>query len=74
MNSSARGSWNTCPPAQTPVLLHNDFYLHNVMFAADNSGKVVGVFDWEMSTLGDPMIDLGHRDRTIGASPTTRQS
>ncbi len=25
----------------------------------DNSGKVVGVFDWEMSTVGDPMIDLG---------------
>ena len=45
--------------ADSPSLLHNDFYLHNVMFAPDNSGKVVGVFDWEMSTLGDPMIDLG---------------
>jgi aminoglycoside phosphotransferase (APT) family kinase protein len=29
------------------------------MFAPDNSGQVVGVFDWEMSTLGDPMVDLG---------------
>jgi aminoglycoside phosphotransferase (APT) family kinase protein len=55
------GAWflDNLPPPQAPVLLHNDFYLHNVMFAPDNSGKVVGVFDWEMSTLGDPMVDLG---------------
>ena len=55
------GAWflEHMPAPQKPVLLHNDFYLHNVMFAPDNSGKVVGVFDWEMSTLGDPMIDLG---------------
>jgi aminoglycoside phosphotransferase (APT) family kinase protein len=55
------GEWllDNMPPPQKPVLLHNDFYLHNVMFAPDNSGRVVGVFDWEMSTLGDPMVDLG---------------
>jgi aminoglycoside phosphotransferase (APT) family kinase protein len=55
------GAWflDHIPPAQKPVLLHNDFYLHNVMFAPDNSGRIVGAFDWEMSTLGDPMIDLG---------------
>ena len=55
------GAWflENIPAAQKPVLLHNDFYLHNVMFAPDNSGRVVGVFDWEMSTLGDPMIDVG---------------
>ena len=55
------GTWflEHMPAAQKPVLLHNDFYLHNVMLAAGDTGKVVGVFDWEMSTLGDPMIDLG---------------
>jgi aminoglycoside phosphotransferase (APT) family kinase protein len=55
------GTWflEHMPAAQKPTLLHNDFYLHNVMLAAGDSGKVVGVFDWEMSTLGDPMIDLG---------------
>jgi aminoglycoside phosphotransferase (APT) family kinase protein len=55
------GAWflDHLPPAQPPVILHNDYYLHNVMFAPDNSGKVVGIFDWEMSTLGDPLIDLG---------------
>ena len=55
------GAWflENMPMPQKPVLLHNDFYLHNVMFAPDNSGAVVGAFDWEMSTLGDPLIDLG---------------
>jgi aminoglycoside phosphotransferase (APT) family kinase protein len=55
------GAWllDHLPTPQKPVLLHNDFYLHNVMFARDNSGIVVGVFDWEMATLGDPLIDLG---------------
>src|ERR1700732_3541229 len=43
------GAWflENIPPAQPPALLHNDFFLHNVMFAPDNGGKVVGVFDWE---------------------------
>ncbi len=55
------GAWflENLPAPQAPTLLHNDFFLHNVMFAPDNSGMVVGVFDWEMSTLGDPMIDVG---------------
>ncbi|MGO9264812.1 MAG: phosphotransferase family protein [Candidatus Binataceae bacterium] len=55
------GAWflDHMPAPQPPVLLHNDFYLHNVMFAPDNNGAVVGVFDWEMSTLGDPLVDLG---------------
>ncbi|MGH7916563.1 MAG: phosphotransferase family protein [Candidatus Binataceae bacterium] len=55
------GAWflENLPHSPAPVLLHNDFYLHNVMFAPDNSGVVVGVFDWEMSTLGDPLIDVG---------------
>ncbi|MGH7865326.1 MAG: phosphotransferase family protein [Candidatus Binataceae bacterium] len=55
------GAWllENMPAPQRPALLHNDFYLHNIMLGADDPGVVVGVFDWEMSTLGDPMIDLG---------------
>jgi aminoglycoside phosphotransferase (APT) family kinase protein len=47
------------PAPQPPVILHNDFYLHNVMFDADFPGRIVAVLDWEMASLGDPMIDLG---------------
>jgi aminoglycoside phosphotransferase (APT) family kinase protein len=47
------------PPPQPPVILHNDFYLHNVMFDDAFPGRIVAVLDWEMASLGDPMIDLG---------------
>ena len=55
------GAWFAAnlPPEQPPVLLHNDFFLHNVMVVADDPGRLVAVLDWEMSTLGDPMVDLG---------------
>jgi len=45
------------PPPQRAVLLHNDFKLDNTML--DATGSVVAVMDWDMSTLGDPLIDLG---------------
>jgi aminoglycoside phosphotransferase (APT) family kinase protein len=40
-------------------LVHNDYKLDNVMLAADDPGRVVAVFDWDMCTLGDPLSDLG---------------
>lgn len=47
-------------PKETAVsLVHNDYKLDNVMLAADNPGRVVAVFDWDMCTLGDPLNDLG---------------
>jgi aminoglycoside phosphotransferase (APT) family kinase protein len=45
------------PAPQRAVLLHNDFKLDNTML--DAGGAVVAVMDWDMSTLGDPLIDLG---------------
>lgn len=46
---------------QTAVfsLVHNDYKLDNVMFAAADPGRVTAVFDWDMCTLGDPLSDLG---------------
>ena len=44
------------PPAS---LVHGDFKLDNVLFAPGTPPELVGVFDWEMSTLGDPRTDLG---------------
>lgn len=45
------------PPEQGPVLVHGDFRLDNAVVRAD--GRVAAVLDWELSTLGDPMADLG---------------
>ena len=40
------------------ALLHNDFKLDNLVLAAD-LGAIVAVLDWEMATVGDPLMDLG---------------
>jgi aminoglycoside phosphotransferase (APT) family kinase protein len=45
------------PPA--PSVVHGDFKLDNVMLDPDDLGRIVAVFDWEMSALGDPLVDLG---------------
>lgn len=46
-------------PDSTPsTLVHGDYKLDNVMYAGEEP-EIVGVFDWEMSTLGDPFTDLG---------------
>ncbi len=48
------------PPAQPATIVHGDYKLDNVMW--DPSGgkpRPIALFDWEMSTLGDPLADLG---------------
>ena len=50
------------PPDVGQCLIHNDFRLDNVVLAPDaTSGEqgVVAVLDWEMATVGDPLMDLG---------------
>jgi aminoglycoside phosphotransferase (APT) family kinase protein len=47
------------PPDPPPSVVHGDFKLDNVMLDADDMGRIVAVFDWEMSALGDPLVDLG---------------
>lgn len=41
------------------TLVHNDFKLDNVMLDADDPARVVAVLDWEMCTVGDPLVDVG---------------
>ncbi len=47
------------PRSSDYSLVHNDYKLDNVMLAADDPGRLVAIFDWDMCTLGDPMSDLG---------------
>ena len=47
------------PVSGTPALVHNDFKLDNMMLAAADPGRVEAVLDWEMTTVGDPLLDLG---------------
>jgi aminoglycoside phosphotransferase (APT) family kinase protein len=41
------------------AIVHNDFKLDNVMLDEQQPSRVVAVLDWEMSTVGDPLIDVG---------------
>lgn len=47
------------PDPARPTLVHGDFKLDNVMLDAGDVGRVVAVFDWEMSAVGDPLVDVG---------------
>lgn len=51
-----------CMPAGdvATCLIHNDFRFDNVVLDPDRPCEVIGVLDWEMATLGDPLMDLGN--------------
>jgi aminoglycoside phosphotransferase (APT) family kinase protein len=47
------------PTSQRVAIVHNDLKLDNAMFDPSDPDHVVAIFDWDMATLGDPLIDLG---------------
>lgn len=47
------------PETSAGALIHNDYKLDNVVFDAEAPASLVGVLDWEMATIGDPLMDLG---------------
>jgi aminoglycoside phosphotransferase (APT) family kinase protein len=47
------------PISGPATIVHGDYRLDNVMFAND-APRVIGIFDWEMATIGDPLADVGY--------------
>jgi aminoglycoside phosphotransferase (APT) family kinase protein len=47
------------PDPNPPSVVHGDWKLDNVMIDPHDVGRLVAVFDWEMSALGDPLVDVG---------------
>jgi aminoglycoside phosphotransferase (APT) family kinase protein len=47
------------PESGAPAIVHGDYRLDNTMVSTRDAGEIVAVLDWEMSTLGDPLTDLG---------------
>ncbi len=41
------------------ALIHNDYKYDNLVLAPDDLSNIIGVLDWEMATIGDPLMDLG---------------
>jgi len=56
------------PSAWTPGIMHGDYHAANVMFSRTGP-EVVAIVDWEMCTIGDPLLDLGWLVATWGQSP-----
>ena len=55
-------SWlaeHTPPDSGPSALIHNDYKYDNIVFAPGDLSQVVAVLDWEMATIGDPLMDFG---------------
>jgi aminoglycoside phosphotransferase (APT) family kinase protein len=47
------------PAHYTPGIMHGDYQFANVMFAHGTPATLAAIVDWEMTTIGDPLLDLG---------------
>ncbi len=47
------------PDSPAPTVVHGDYRLDNTVLHPEIPGRILAVLDWEMSTLGDPLADLG---------------
>lgn len=50
---------NNMPSISTAAIIHNDYRFDNVVLNPDDPTEIIGVLDWEMTTIGDPLMDLG---------------
>jgi aminoglycoside phosphotransferase (APT) family kinase protein len=50
---------NLPPEAERPSIVHGDYRLDNTIFSMEPPPRLLGIVDWELSTLGDPLADLG---------------
>jgi aminoglycoside phosphotransferase (APT) family kinase protein len=47
------------PPDSSAAIIHNDYKYDNLVLNPADISEIIGVLDWEMATLGDPLMDLG---------------
>lgn len=59
MDSVSAWLFHHQPSEVKPAFLHNDYKYDNLVLEEGNLSKIIGVLDWEMSTVGDPGMDLG---------------
>jgi aminoglycoside phosphotransferase (APT) family kinase protein len=56
------GEWlgRNMPESPESTIVHGDYRLGNVMMADSAHAELVAIFDWELSTIGDPLADVGY--------------
>ena len=56
------GEWlgSNMPESPESTIVHGDYRLGNVMMAEGAPAELVAIFDWELSTIGDPLADVGY--------------
>jgi aminoglycoside phosphotransferase (APT) family kinase protein len=56
------GDWlaQNMPESPEATIVHGDFRLGNTMVANDAPARLIAIFDWELSTIGDPLADVGY--------------
>jgi aminoglycoside phosphotransferase (APT) family kinase protein len=56
------GDWlrENLPESPESTIVHGDYRLGNVMMADSAPAELVAIFDWELSTIGDPLADVGY--------------
>ena len=59
MNKTAEWMQSNIPPDGTPAFIHNDYKYDNLVLDPENIMHITAVLDWEMATVGDPLMDLG---------------
>ena len=51
---------NNLPNEERLCIIHNDFRLDNVVLDPSDPSNIIGVLDWELAAIGDPLMDLGN--------------
>lgn len=59
MNELADWLKANVPKENPPTLLHNDYKYDNVVLNPANFAEIIAILDWEMATVGDPLMDVG---------------
>ena len=52
------------PESPAATIVHGDFRLGNAMYAPEAPARLIALFDWELSTIGDPLADVGYLTAT----------